>query len=491
MAPNSILAATAAVAFLGFLWLYRINSAMKSVPREALERSPRRWTLQQRRDTYDRVKKTPIDFTKHLPPRQDRRYIIVGGSGLVGGDIVLQLLQRGQPPASIRVVDYQPIFRKDMLQHTKGVDFVKTDITSSASVEAAFAKRWPASVAKHPLTVFHTAAVIRAGERNKVHYDRCQRVNVGGTANVLNAARTAWADIFISTSSASVAVTPITFWVWPWETSPRNYLQILDESDFDRPLRPHGQYFGNYGLSKAEAERLVCGANRVGFRTGCIRPGNGIYGQSTDPVVGHSLQQGNNVSWTPHVIQNFVASRNVALAHLQLEAALAGKEMPKCAGRPFVVTDPNPPPSFKELYDTLHELSVTPTTTSFPPPVLLLIVAHMIEGWCLMLHHLPILTKLFGLTEPGLPVSNLQPGVFTVSAHTIANDSAARKSVEDGGFGYTAVCTSLEGICEQIADWNREHEAEKGNGSLTTSGESKTLTEKIVKAGLAPEPVGA
>lgn len=162
---------------------------------------------------------------------------------------MLQLTQRGQSPESIRIVDFQAINRGDMLRGPASkCDFVQTDITSASSVEAAFRKPWHSSVSKHPLTVFHTAAVIRPFERFPIFLDRSRRVNVGGTANVIDAARKSGSDIFIATSSAAVAVTPIRFWVWPWRSEPIDYVQIMNESDFDAPLRQPKRFIGNYGL---------------------------------------------------------------------------------------------------------------------------------------------------------------------------------------------------------------------------------------------------
>lgn len=73
-------AAAAAIA-TALVWLYRINRAMQAVPKEAAEISPRRWTREQIRDAYECVKQTPLDFAKRLPPRLDRRYVVLGGSG--------------------------------------------------------------------------------------------------------------------------------------------------------------------------------------------------------------------------------------------------------------------------------------------------------------------------------------------------------------------------------------------------------------------------
>jgi nucleoside-diphosphate-sugar epimerase len=157
----------------------------------------------------------------------------------------LQLLQRGESPASIRVVDFAPLNRRDMVETAAGCDFVKADITSRASVEAAFSKPWPKSVAKLPLTVFHTAAAIRPQERSPRLYHRISPVNRDGAVNVLETARAAGADILIATSSASVGIMPTSFWIWPWRSTPKNYVQVVNEKDFDAPLRSHDQFFAN------------------------------------------------------------------------------------------------------------------------------------------------------------------------------------------------------------------------------------------------------
>ncbi|KAJ4296057.1 hypothetical protein N0V88_004759 [Collariella sp. IMI 366227] len=441
-------AVVAVVIGLALLWLRQMNKAMLSVPEEARKASPRRWTKQELRDTYERQKQKPYDFTKLLPPRLERRYVVIGGSGLVGGDIVLQLLQRGESPESIRIVDFAPVNRRDMMKQTVGCDFVKADIASRSSVNAAFAKPWPKSAANKPMTVFHTAAMIRPQERHEIFYHRLRHVNLDGAVNVMEASREAGADIFIATSSGSVGIVPAKFWIWPWKSTPKNYFQVVTEKDFDAPLRPHNQFFSNYARSKAEAERAVQAANTNSFRTGTIRPGNPIYGQKTDPTLGMVLRSGDNITWIAHIVQNFVNSRNVALAHLQFEAALArGNDefpMPACAGRTFNVTDPGPPPAFDDVYGAAEQLSIPRVRMSYHSPLLLFLLANVTEKWCLLLAHLPFLTKL-GLKEPSGPIHFLQPSVFSVSVHTIIDDSAARKSVAEGGIGYKG-CTTIEGF---------------------------------------------
>lgn len=281
------------------LYLWNLNRLLKKTPPEVARIVPERWTAQQLREVYERLQRAPIttaSYAESLPPRLARRYIITGGSGLVGGHIVLQLLERGQPPEAIRIVDFQAPHRADMVAPTaRGpvtkVGFRKTDISSAESTHAAFNEPWDASVAELPLTVFHTAAVIIPSARSELVNGFCEAVNVQGTRNVLAAAKGAGADVFVSTSSASIAIRPVQFWARPWDWSnfPPDFWQVLDESDFYRPLRPHDEFFGNYPASKAKAERIICGTNSPAMRTGCIRPGNGVYGHPTDNLLGTPL----------------------------------------------------------------------------------------------------------------------------------------------------------------------------------------------------------
>ncbi|ROW18275.1 hypothetical protein VPNG_00383 [Cytospora leucostoma] len=467
MACNLALTAAIAVILL-FLYLYKLKNAMTSIPEEARAWRPRPWTAEEIRETYETICRKPIDFTRHLPAKLERRYIVVGGSGLVGGDIVLQLLARGQSPSSIRIVDFSEPSRSDLLEGAAAkTDHVKTDIAEPSSVEAAFTKPWPSDVAGLPLTVFHTAATIRPGERSMLFWDRTARVNVDGTENVLAAAKDAGADVFVATSSSSVALRP-----------------VCDERDFDRPLRPHGEYFANYAYSKAIAERKVCTANSPGFRTGVIRPGNGIYGLPTDQICGPTLSEPKSASFSAHTIQNFVSGRNVSLGHLLFEAALAGPTVPKCAGRPLVVTDNGPPTQFADFFRAAELLTDPPVEVAVVSSLVMYLLAHVVEGWAILLARVPILTRL-GLSEPKGPVRHLQPAIWTPSAFVMIDDTAARKSVEEGGLGYVGACTTMEGVCEQIRDRNR---SQVGQSLKSGAG---GVAKTILETDLLEEHVGA
>lgn len=66
---------------LAGLYLRHVNTAMKTTPEEALNLSPHRWTVDEVKAAYQKASETPVDVTRSLPPKQTRRYIVVGGSG--------------------------------------------------------------------------------------------------------------------------------------------------------------------------------------------------------------------------------------------------------------------------------------------------------------------------------------------------------------------------------------------------------------------------
>lgn len=455
---TSILLA-ASIAGLVALYLYHVNRAMTKVPEEARLLSPRRWTAEEIKEAYRKAIESPVDVSKSLPPKQHRRYIVVGGSGLVGNWIVTHLLARGEDPTAIRVLDLQSP-RQQILD--QGVGFVKVDITDAEAVQAAFTQPWPQQATSLPLTVFHNAAVIRPGERHKAFLQFCTRVNVDGTRNILAAAKKHGASCFISTSSGSVLLRRPSFWITPWTNWPKRVVQII--SDAAETPKEHDQFFGNYAVSKAEAERIIRAADSLesNFRTGCIRPANGIYGVGDTTITGMYLIKGGVPSWTYPVIQSFVNAENVSIAHLLYEQRLldhtaSPTKLPNIGGQAFTVTDPNPAIAFSDLYLLMTTLAKTPIRFPRVAPVPMLLLSYLLEWYALLQHlYLPrLLPRITGDLE------QLQPGLFAISdVHTFADDSRARKSPAEGGLGYVAPMTTLDGMCKQVLEWNRSAGAE-------------------------------
>ncbi|KAK3393980.1 hypothetical protein B0H63DRAFT_31580 [Podospora didyma] len=481
--------ATMAAVILLLAYLVQLNRLLNMTPEGVRRLSPSRWTQASLVETYKRLEKTPIttqSYAGHIPPKLERRYIITGGSGLVGGYIVLQLLERGQPPESIRIVDFREPNRSDMTSGPPAtVEFVKTDISSIESTNLAFAKPWHSSVASLPLTIFHTAAVIVPSDRSKLTYGFCEAINVFGTRNVLNASRLAGADILVSTTSGSISIRPVEFWMTPWNMFsdwPRHYWQVLDEQDFFEPPRRHQGYYSNYAASKAAAERIVCGANSKELRTGSIRAANGIYGNPTDNTVGGPLHMRVQPTWTKHCVQSFVHAINVAVAHLQFEAVLASPNsaaLPQ-AGRPFVITDPNTPITYGDVYFLIQTLSVTPFQTLTLQPLVMLLLSYAIEWYRLLLVRNPWLRMFLPLVSGD--IQHLQPALFSICTHLVASNEVAGQPVEMGGLGYTGLLTTEAGMVQEIIEWNREHKNSKENGKTYQS--SVSLAVEIQRAAL-------
>ncbi|KAL3451286.1 hypothetical protein BJX65DRAFT_293803 [Aspergillus insuetus] len=436
------------VAVLGILYLYHVNRAMCIVPEEARRLSPHRWTVDELKAAYKQAVHAPVDVTKSLPPRQNRRYIVVGGSGLLGNWIISHLLARGEAPAAIRTLDINPPSRALL---DLGITFVRTNITDPAAVESAFSQQWPAIVAGLPLTVFHSAAVIRPAERHEAFLSLSRNVNVGGTINVLNAAKQAGATCFISTSSGSVSIRRARYWIAPWERTPKHFVQVL------------------------EAEHIVRAADDLAssFRTGCIRPANGIYGigdEASTSISGMYLRTGGAPTWLSPTIQNFLNAENVSIAHLLYEQRLIEHtanptSLPNIGGSAYTVTDPNSAITFGDMYLLLSTLATTPIRFPSIPPLPMLMLSHVFE-WYILLRHF----YLPWLPRPTNEMNQLQPALFAVSnPHVVIDDSRARLVPEQGGLGYEPPLTSLEGLCKQLEHWNRLA-AERGAAAMVGKG---------------------
>ncbi|KAL8407331.1 hypothetical protein RB594_006241 [Gaeumannomyces avenae] len=226
---------------------------------------------------------------------------------------------------------------------------------------------------------------------------------------------------------------------------------VLDERDFFAPLRPHADYYGNYPASKAAAERLVCTANSDAMRTGCMRPANTIYGNPTDNTVGGPLTMGLYPVWMHHVVRSFAHGLNCGGAHLDLEAILACPASASSlqAGRPFTVTDPNPPIRFQDVWFMLKTLSITPFRTLSLVPVLMLSLSYAVEWYCLLPVRHP---RVLGALLPRITgrVVLLKPPLFSITTHLVATNGDAPRPMADGGFGYKSLIATMEGIVHKV-----------------------------------------
>lgn len=116
------------------------------------------------------------------------------------------------------------------------------------------------------------------------------------------------------------------------------------------------------------------------------------------------------------------------------------------------MTDPNPAITFGDLYLLLTTLAKTPMSFPPVPPVPFFLLSYLVEWYALLQHlYLPWLPRVMG------KLAELQPALFSISnAHTLADDSRARLSPEQGGLGYSAPITTMTGMCMEVKEWNRK-----------------------------------
>ncbi|KAG6909170.1 hypothetical protein DXG01_001797 [Tephrocybe rancida] len=458
-----------AIILSGLVLYARINNRrLLRLPDEVAALSPERWTPGYSRKAAEKLAKSPsITINEQIPPKTGRRYIVVGGGGFLGGWIVASLLERGEDPQCIRILDIRPPVREDLnAAQKRGVTYIEVDVSDSAAVEAAFNAPWPASVPSPlpELTVFHTAANIRFYERYEMFLPSSEKVNVRGTENVVNSARSAGASILIYTSSGSIAIRRSRFLLWPWEKEPRFFVQVINDDEAALPKR-HSEFFSNYAATKRQADRIVRAADRSRtsttsiLRTGCIRPGNGVFGPRGDMLCGAYLVRQTNPTWIANIMQSFCYVENCALAHLCYEQRLAelqaGGTNPDIGGDAFVVADPGPAPTYGDVYTMLETLTDGECTFPNLPPTLMLVIAIMIE-WYYVARHL--LTTNLGPVGRFLPalngdIINLQPSLFALtSVHLIFDDSRARLPPEKGGLGYKGAWTTFQGLYKTVEE---------------------------------------
>ncbi|KAI1798025.1 NAD(P)-binding protein [Ganoderma leucocontextum] len=471
----------AASIFLLFYLYVRANDAkITRLTSEAALFSPKRWTLEDVKQTARSAALTspsPSLFSpEELSPKTGRRYIVVGGAGFLGGWIVLHLIARGEDPRRIRILDIRRPIRQDLLEGPAAqVDFCQVDIADVASVEGAFRKPW-ADIHDGPepeLTVFHTAAIIRFYERDESLQHISDRINLAGTQTVVAAARKAGASTFLYTSSGSVSVRSNRFFRWPWEGPPEFFVQPINDDDERVPKR-HEHFFSNYAHSKWKAEQFVRAADRSPsggrngvMRTGCIRPGNGIYGPGGDLMLDPHMHRKSNPSWIFNILQSFIHVENCSVAHLAYEQRLIELERgstnpnPDIGGQAFCIADAGPPVTYGEVYRGITELSKGEVTFTPLSATVMLAFAMVVECYYLARHALLRAPAPFSALAKLVPALNggivfLQPSMWSLTqVHLIFDDSRARAPPAEGGLGYNGHVTTLQGICKGVAEYQK------------------------------------
>jgi UDP-glucose 4-epimerase len=183
------------------------------------------------------------------------RTLVTGGAGFIGSNLVDALVERGD---EVTVVDDLRTGRRGNLEGAlaAGAELVELDIREAEALAAVAAER-------RPETVFHLAAQIDV--RKSIEdpaFDAA--INVGGTANVLEAARVANAGrfVFVSTGGAIYG---------------EGQQLPLDESTAIAPMSAYGQ-------SKYAAEGYLALYARLHGLSGIALRLSNVYGPRQDPL---------------------------------------------------------------------------------------------------------------------------------------------------------------------------------------------------------------
>jgi UDP-glucose 4-epimerase len=183
--------------------------------------------------------------------------MVTGGAGFIGSNLVDALLGRGD---EVTVVDDLSTGRRGNLDAAlvAGAELVELDIRDAGALAKLASER-------QPQTVFHLAAQIDVRKSlEDPAFDAA--VNVGGTANVLDAARAAGSGrvVFVSTGGAIYG-------------EGEGQQLPLDEG---APIAP----MSAYGQSKFAAEGYLALYERLfGLSSIALRLGN-VYGPRQDPL---------------------------------------------------------------------------------------------------------------------------------------------------------------------------------------------------------------
>ncbi|TPX14249.1 uncharacterized protein E0L32_000643 [Thyridium curvatum] len=255
--------------------------------------------------------------------------LVIGGCGFLGHHVVNVLL-RDYACAAVSVVDL--VCTRYRRPDSDGVRYYDADITDLVSLVSVFDEA-------RPDVVIHTASPLAQGETKTAHA-LFKKVNVDGTAAVIEACCKTGVKVLVYTSSASVVSD--------------NYNDLIN-ADERWPVIRGKEQTQYYSETKAEAEEMVLKANEPGKLLTCaIRP-SGIFGEGDrQAIVGilkvylerkHRWQVGANdnlcdYTYVENVVHGHLLAVHALLATWALPEPLSADE--RVDGEVFIITNDSP-----------------------------------------------------------------------------------------------------------------------------------------------------
>jgi len=325
---------------------------------------------------------------KHLGP-----CLVTGGGGYFGRLLANRLAELGLP---VRALDLSRHMALD-----SRVEFIEADVRDEAAVSKA---------AQDCRSVFHTAAIIDgvtlASKRRRAHVNA---INVGGTQNVLRAARAEGVRRLVHTSSNNV--------VFDRE------IELGNESE-----RYASGRLDLYTSSKIAAERHVLAASCAELATTALRPG-GIYGPGERhhlPRLVHELLSGRFIATVGNgsARADNIYIDNLVDAHLAAALALDSGAPPD--GHAYFISDGTPANYFEFFRPLIEDLGYAFPRAKTPRWLMLWLAAGA-----------ELVSRIFGRPEPFMTLMEVRKVAVT---HTFHIEAAARD------FGYVPAISQAKGV---------------------------------------------
>jgi len=317
------------------------------------------------------------------------RILVTGGGGFLGSAICRQLAAQGHQP-----VAYQRSPAHEL--EADGIQTAAGDITDSSALLAA---------AEGCQAVVHTAGKAGIwGDPADFH-----RINVDGTATVIEVCREQAIPVLVHTSSPSIVHSG------------------GDISGGDESLPIAKQFNAPYPASKAEAEKMVTAANSTELKTTALRP-HLIWGPGDPhflPRLAAKASGGTLALPGPDKLVDAIFVENAALAHLKALDELLGAA--RCAGKAYFVTNNEPMPQGEIIVKLLAAIGIAVKIRAVPVGVAKTAGAICETAW-----------RTFGLKS--------EPPVTRFAVEQLATSHWFDTSAAQRDFGYSPAFTISEGL---------------------------------------------
>jgi nucleoside-diphosphate-sugar epimerase len=317
------------------------------------------------------------------------RILVTGGGGFLGSSICRQLAAQGHEP-----IAYQRSPAHEL--EAEGIQAIRGDVTDYPGLFAA---------AEGCQAIIHTAGKAGIwGDSAEYH-----RINVGGTANVIEVCRELAIPILVHTSSPSIVHSG----------------GDIGGADESLPIADH--FNAPYPASKAEAEKMVTAANSAKLRTTALRP-HLIWGPGDPhflPRLAAKARGGTLALPGPDKMVDTIFVENAALAHVKALDELLGAS--RCAGKAYFVTNNEPMPQGEIITKLLAAIGTAVKIRAIPVGVAKTAGAICETAW-----------RTFGLKS--------EPPVTRFAVEQLATAHWFDTSAAERDFGYLPTISIDEGL---------------------------------------------